>query len=93
MKGKTTHAGAVSTAAASGGVVGAIVVMVVWGLGLAHVTVPAEVAAALMVVLAPIVHLLAVRLGLSPDPVPTPDTPAAPAQPVVVVNPAAPASA
>lgn len=84
MNNKTTHAGAVSTAAASGGVVGAIVVMVTWALSLAHVTVPAEVAAAAMVVLAPIVHLIAVRLGLSPDPAPAPDAPASPAVPVVV---------
>lgn len=85
MNGKTTHAGAVSTAAASGGVVGAIVVIGSWALSLAHVTVPAEVAAAAMVVLAPLVHLLAVRLGISVDaPSDAPVAPAAPVAPVVV---------
>jgi len=86
----TTKASAVSTAAASGGVVGAVVVMIVWGLGLAHVTVPAEVAAALMVVLSPIVHLVAQRLGLSDDPPPSDPVPA-PTPAPVVVNPPTPA--
>ena len=66
--------GTVSTAAASGGVTGAVVVLVSWALSLANITVPAEVAAAAMVIIAPVVHLIAVRLGvtLDPEPVPAP---------------------
>lgn len=89
MKGKSS----VSTAAASGGVTGALVVIVAWGLSLAGVTVPAEIAAAFMVVAAPIVHLVAVRLGIPDDPpVPAP-APAPEPAPVVVVNPPAPPAA
>ena len=53
----------VATAAASGGFSGAAVVVLTWALGLAHVNVPPEVAAAAMVLLSPIVHLIAMRLG------------------------------
>jgi hypothetical protein len=67
-----THA----TAAASGGVAGAAVVIITWLLSLFHLEVPAEVAAAAMVVLTPIVHLIAVRLNVGdlsePTPAPTP---------------------
>lgn len=56
----------VATSAASGGVVGALTILIVYILQeAAHITVPAEVAAALMVVLSPIVHLLAVRMGIN----------------------------
>lgn len=64
----------VSSAAASGGVTGAAVVLVTWLLSLAHIEVPAEVAASLMVILAPALHLAVVRLGVEP-----PEKPAAPA--------------
>ena len=50
--------------AAAGGAAGAVVMLVTWGLSLAHVTVPAEVAAAMMVLATPLLHLVAVRLGL-----------------------------
>jgi hypothetical protein len=54
----------VATAAASGGFSGAAVVVLTWALGVMHVEVPPEVAAAAMVLLSPIVHLLAMRLGV-----------------------------
>lgn len=57
----------VATSAASGGVVGALTVLIVYVLQeFAHVTVPAEVAASLMVILTPIVHAIAVRIGAEP---------------------------
>jgi hypothetical protein len=58
--------GAVATGAAASGVAGATVVIVTWLLGLAHVEVPAEVAAALLVVLTPLLHFSVVRLGIEP---------------------------
>lgn len=61
-----------ATAAAAGGASGAAVVLITWGLGLAHVTVPAEVAAAMMVLATPILHLIAVRIGAAPTETPTP---------------------
>lgn len=61
-----TNKGAVATAAASGGVSGAAVVILAWALSLVHITVPAEVAAALMVVATPLLHLVAVRIGAEP---------------------------
>jgi hypothetical protein len=68
----------VSAAAASGGIAGAAVVIVTWGLGLANIVVPAEVAAAMMVIAAPIIHLIAQRLGLEvPAPEPAPANPPA----------------
>jgi len=56
--------GAVATGAASSGVAGATVVILTWALGLLHVEVPAEVAAALLVVLSPALHFAVVRLGI-----------------------------
>jgi hypothetical protein len=56
--------GAVATGAASSGVAGAAVVILTWGLGLLHVQVPAEVAAALLVVLSPALHVAVVKLGI-----------------------------
>jgi hypothetical protein len=56
--------GAVATSAASSGVAGAAVVILTWGLGLLHVQVPAEVAAALLVVLSPALHVAVVKLGI-----------------------------
>lgn len=53
----------VATAAASGGFSGAAVVVLTWALGVLHVEVPPEVAAAAMVLLSPIVHLIAMRLS------------------------------
>ncbi len=58
--------GAVATGAASSGVAGAVVVILTWTLGLLHVEVPAEVAAALLVVLSPVLHFSLVRLGIEP---------------------------
>lgn len=75
----------VATAAASGGFSGAAVVVLTWALGLAHVAVPPEVAASAMVLLTPIVHLLAMRLGVEP-------VIAAAVAPVAPVAPATPAA-
>jgi hypothetical protein len=58
----------ISTAGAAGGASGAAVILLVWGLSLAHVTMPAEVAAAAMMLLTPVIHYTAVRLGVEPDP-------------------------
>ena len=52
-----------STAAAASGVSGAAVVILVWALSLVRVTVPAEVAASIMVCLAPIIHMIALKMG------------------------------
>ena len=54
---------AVATGTASTGVSGAIVVILTWALGLAHVSVPGEVAAAMMMVASPLLHLVVVRIG------------------------------
>ncbi len=58
--------GAVATGAASSGVAGALAVIVTWALGLEHIAVPAEVAAAFLVVLTPLLHYAVVRLGIEP---------------------------
>ena len=50
-----------STSAASGGVAGAAVVTLTWALGLFHVALPPDVAAAFMVLAAPVVHYLVTR--------------------------------
>lgn len=55
----------IPTAAASGGFVGAIVILISLGLDHFNVHVPAEGTAALMVVLTPIVHFVAMRWGIS----------------------------
>lgn len=54
-----------ATAAASGGVVGAIVTILIWVLSLWHVDVPAEIAAAMMVILTPCLHMFAVWIGVT----------------------------
>ena len=59
---------AVATGTASGGVSSAVAVLLIWLLSLAHVEVPAEVAAAFLAVLTPLVHLAVVRLGIEPAP-------------------------
>jgi hypothetical protein len=56
--------GAVATGAASSGMAGAAVVILTWALGLLHIEVPAEVAAALLVVLSPALHFAVVQLGI-----------------------------
>lgn len=50
-----------STSAASGGVAGAGVVVLTWALQLLHVRLPPDVAAALMVLAAPVVHYLVAK--------------------------------
>ena len=63
----------VATSAASGGAVGALTVLIVYILQEAfHVTVPAEVAASLMVILNPIVHIVAIKTGAEPKKDPAP---------------------
>jgi hypothetical protein len=52
-----------STAAASGGAAGAFTVIVCWLVSLAHVQVPAEVAASFMVISAPLLHLISIWLS------------------------------
>ena len=73
-----------STAAASGGVAGAAVVILVWLLGLMHVTMPADVAAAVMVVLSAALHA-----GVLKYMVPSLDEEIAAAAPAVVPSPVA----
>lgn len=68
----------VATAAASGGFSGAAVVVLTWALGLLHVNVPPEVAAAAMVLLSPIVHLIAMRVGAEAAPAPAVAAPVVP---------------
>lgn len=53
----------VATANASMGAAGAAVVIVTWALSLVHVPVPAEVAAAGMILLSPLVHFVAARIA------------------------------
>ena len=55
-----------STSAASGGVTGALGIILIWGLSLVKVDVPSDVAMAFFVVLAPLVHYAAVRIGAEP---------------------------
>lgn len=58
--------GAIATGAASSGMAGATVVILTWALGLLHVEVPAEVAAALLVVLSPALHFAVMSLRIEP---------------------------
>jgi hypothetical protein len=53
------------TAATAGGLTGAALVVMVWGLSLYHITVPAEVIAAMGVLIAPLVHYIMVRLKVA----------------------------
>lgn len=77
-----------STAAASGGVAGAATVIICWLISLAHVQVPAEVAASFMVVGAPLLHLVAMWLSPTALKEPT-DVAADPiaAKPIIVTTP------
>lgn len=54
----------VALPAATGGVVGALVVLITLTLDHFHIEIPAAGTASLMVVLAPIVHIAALRFGL-----------------------------
>jgi hypothetical protein len=56
---KPSHA----TAAAATGTAGAALVVASWAPGLAHITVPADVAAAIIVLASPFLHVLAVNVG------------------------------
>jgi hypothetical protein len=53
----------IAVPAMSGGVVGALVILITLTLDHFHTTVPAQGTAALMIVLSPIVHWLALRMG------------------------------
>ena len=66
------------TASASGGVVGAIVVVISYFLTFWGIAIPAEIATALMVLLTPVLHMAAVKWGLE-DMDPAPTSQAAPA--------------
>ena len=57
----------VPAAAASGGVVGSLVIIICYAISFAHVQVPAEISAALMVLLTPVVHVAAVKWGFDPS--------------------------
>ena len=83
-----------STAAAASGVSGAAVVILVWALSLVRVTVPAEVAASIMVCLAPVIHMIALKMGageatvaVPPGSVTTTTTPAVARVPTIPVPP------
>jgi len=62
---KTSAATTQGTAATATGVTGAALVVLVWGLGLYGVQVPAEVVAAIGVLIAPLVHYIMVRLKVA----------------------------
>jgi len=53
-----------ATAAGAGGVAGALGIITVWILSLFHLPVPPEVALAFSVVLTPLVHWAALRMGM-----------------------------
>ena len=53
----------IANSTASGGVAGAVTVLVCWALQQAHVEVPGEVAAAIMVLAAALIHIAALWLG------------------------------
>ena len=57
----------VPAAAASGGFVGALVIIVCYVISFANVQVPAEISTALMVLLTPLVHYAAVKWGIDPS--------------------------
>jgi hypothetical protein len=58
----STQRGTVTSVSAAGGVSGAVVIIMTWALGLEHITVPTEVSAALVMVAAPLLHLVAAFL-------------------------------
>jgi hypothetical protein len=67
---------------AASGASGAVVVVVIWALSLVHVAVAGEVAAALTVILAPIVHVVRPKLESADHSAPpAPPAPAAVARP------------
>ena len=53
-----------STAAASSGGAAGIVIILLWAIGLTHVTVPPEVAAALVTLIGILVHWVVIKWGL-----------------------------
>ena len=70
-----------STAAAAGGMTGALAVILIWLASLVHVDVPPEVVAALMVVLTPLLHWLALLMSRVSDDAPKAPPIAAPPPP------------
>jgi hypothetical protein len=60
---KTTQ----STAAASSGAAAAFVVILCWFVSLWHVTIPAEVAASITVIVGVIVHWIGIKYGITTD--------------------------
>lgn len=52
----------IATSTASGGLVGALVIVFTWLLSFWEIIVPAEIGVALMVIITPFVHILAVKL-------------------------------
>ena len=57
-----------STAAASSGGAAGIVIILLWALGLAKITVPPEVAAALVTLIGSAVHCVVIRYGMPTTP-------------------------
>jgi hypothetical protein len=57
-----------STAAASGASAGALVVILIWLISLAHITVPAEVATAFTVLTGAAVHWIMITYGMGESP-------------------------
>lgn len=62
-----TNTSPVATASASGGAVGAFVIILCWILSQFHIIVPSEIAAAMMVLLTPVAHFAAVKHGFDMD--------------------------
>ena len=54
----------IGTASASTGAAGAAVVVLVWVLGLFKVQLPGDVAAAIVMILSPLVHFAAMKIGI-----------------------------
>jgi len=73
-----TSPGSVASGAASSGAAGSAVVVMVWVLSLFHVPLPSDVAAALVMLIAPVVHVLISRRSRNALPaMPAPITPVA----------------
>ncbi len=67
-----TSPGSVASGAASSGAAGSAVVVMVWVLSLFHIPLPSDVAAALVMLIAPMVHLLiSRRSGHAPSATPS----------------------
>ena len=76
--------GPVGQTASATGYAGAVVIVVLFVLAqAAHVTVPDQVSAALVMILTPIVHVIGLRIGATQPDEPLPPVPAPASSPVV----------